>query len=294
MKISVVICTHNRADSLRRTLQSLGKQTLPVDEFEVLVVDNASTDDTQTVVKSCTSLPVRYLHEPILGLSVARNTGWQNATTNYVAFLDDDAVAAPGWLEHILQTFDSAEGEEVVVGGRVVLALPVPKPAWLDDSLLFCLGELTGPPGISTLSTTSLYLPGCNIAFKKSTLLQLHGFPTLLGRTGSTLLSGEEILLQKKVVAGGGAVLYHHQASVTHHIEADRLTKKWFMRRMYWEGVSTKRIEKILQHHTPLGHELVALVRQLFSIRFVFRRTFQDSCTATRRLGRIKEAIWPH
>ena len=93
--ISVVVPTHNRAASLPGTIQSLTQQTLGANQFEILVVDNASTDETRRVVceEFCWVSNLIYVHEPQLGLSNARNAGWKNATARDVAYLDDDATA---------------------------------------------------------------------------------------------------------------------------------------------------------------------------------------------------------
>jgi len=293
MKISVVICTHNRAQSLKRTLHSLTTQTLPHSEFEVIVVDNASTDDTQTVVTSFADLPVRYIFESSVGLSIARNTGWQNAHNPYVVFIDDDAEADPVWLESILKTFAARVDQAVVVGGKVELVFPVQKPAWLEESLLFCLGNIDVGPGTIILDTTPFYLPGCNLAVSKQTLLDHGGFPTLLGRKGDNLLSGEEILLQQKIKAAGGSRIYTEAAQVKHHVERSRLTKKWFLKRMYWEGVTNKKIEKMMGHHISLATELAAFLRQVFSFGFIFKASFADMCLALQRFGRVVESVRP-
>jgi glycosyltransferase involved in cell wall biosynthesis len=294
MRISVIICTHNRAGSLRRTLHSLTTQTLPRSEFEVLVVDNASTDDTQQVVGSFVDLPVRSIFESVLGLSHARNTGWQSASSPYVAFLDDHAEAAPNWLVSLLETFEAHPEQEIVVGGRVTPVFPHPKPNWLDASLLFCVGQLDVGRSTMTLNTTGFYLPGCNIAFLRSTLGHYGGFPATLGRTGSDLLSGEEILLQQKIKSGGGSILYTYAARVKHHVDGARLKKMWFVRRMYWEGVTSKKLEVLAGVDTAFTTELKAFMRQIFSFGFLFKARFTDVCTAAKRIGRMVECIRPY
>jgi glycosyltransferase involved in cell wall biosynthesis len=94
--LAVVIATHNRASYLEKALDALSAQTLPSHTFEVIVVDNASTDATREVVSGRirASRNLRYLPEPRLGASVARNAGWQATSAPYIAFLDDDAIPA--------------------------------------------------------------------------------------------------------------------------------------------------------------------------------------------------------
>ena len=94
VQISAVVCTHNRAAYLRKALQSLVDQTMAQELYEIIVVDNASTDGTKQVVSEYSGASnLRCLYEPVIGLSRARNTGWGNARGEYVAYLDDDAVA---------------------------------------------------------------------------------------------------------------------------------------------------------------------------------------------------------
>src|SRR5712671_6825521 len=103
-RISVIIATHNRADLLAIALKSLARQTIPPAEYEVIVVDNASSDQTPAVVRQMSpAMPqVRYVFEERLGLSWARNAGLEAARAPYVAYLDDDAKAEPEWLEALL------------------------------------------------------------------------------------------------------------------------------------------------------------------------------------------------
>jgi glycosyltransferase involved in cell wall biosynthesis len=107
--MTVLICTHNRASKLEGALRSLEAQTLPKERFEVIAVDNASTDDTQAVLDACSSraiLNLRKVREMELGLDAARNRGLREAGGEIVAFLDDDARARSDWAESILKGFE--------------------------------------------------------------------------------------------------------------------------------------------------------------------------------------------
>ena len=103
VRISAVVCTLNRATYLARAVESLVNQTYPKEYYEIIVVDNGSTDNTREVVEQFSQCAIiRYIYEPVKGLSQARNTGWQAAAGKYVAYLDDDAIARPRWLEKML------------------------------------------------------------------------------------------------------------------------------------------------------------------------------------------------
>jgi glycosyltransferase involved in cell wall biosynthesis len=119
LSISVIVCTHNRAAYLAKALQSLVSQTLDKDEFEVIVVDNASTDRTPHVFEETIfGGPARYIYEARLGLSWARNAGLRAVRGRYVAYQDDDAVACPDWLERAQETLEAFGPRLGLLGGR--------------------------------------------------------------------------------------------------------------------------------------------------------------------------------
>ncbi|NER85111.1 MAG: glycosyltransferase family 2 protein [Leptolyngbya sp. SIO1D8] len=133
LPVSVIICTYNRADRLCLALEALQKQTLPQDQFEVIVVDNASTDDTQEVCnRYLTQLSnLHYHYESIQGLSRARNQGLEVAKGRIAAYLDDDAIPSPQWLQALLQGFETIEPEPVAVGGAILPLWEVAPPVWM-------------------------------------------------------------------------------------------------------------------------------------------------------------------
>lgn len=135
--LSVIICTFNRAHYLRKAIHSLLKQTLPPETFEILVVDNGSTDETcQMMTEEFDSVTnLRYLYEPTPGLSHARNTGWKHAQGDYVAYLDDDAIAVSDWCHNILNVFKSYEIRPGCVGGRVAPIWESSCPHWVSVTM---------------------------------------------------------------------------------------------------------------------------------------------------------------
>lgn len=239
-EISAIICTHNRTDYLQKAISSLANQDLSRETFEIIVVDNCSTDSTRTVVESFAAIGnIRYLYEPVLGLSHARNTGWKNAETPYVAYLDDDAMASPVWLRRILQTFESMRPRPGCVGGRVKPIWEAPRPAWLGDEIVSCLTVIDwsdAPHVIENLN--SQWLAGANIAFPKDLLYQLNGFTPYLDRSGSNLLSSGDVYLEKQIQKSGHTCFYQPDVEISHHIPASRLDQHWFIRRYYYQGIS--------------------------------------------------------
>ena len=238
--ISAVICTHNRAQYLTKAIQSLIDQHTPKDKYEILIVDNCSTDATREVVEKFSSEGnIRYIYESTLGLSYARNTGWANARGKYTAYLDDDAIACPVWLDKILEVFETVTPRPGCVGGKTEPLWEAPRPKWLSDELVTALTVIDWfdtPHVLRDLSRT--WLVGANIAFPTEILERVGGFTSGLDRAGKKLLSSGDVFLEKQILKAGYPCFYHPEIAVSHHIQRSRLEKRWFIRRYYWQGVS--------------------------------------------------------
>jgi glycosyltransferase involved in cell wall biosynthesis len=238
-RISVVVCTHNRAAYLRKSLASLVDQTIDTAQFEIVLVDNASGDDTADVVREeFGHVPnLRHLHEPVLGISRARNKGWRAARGQIIACLDDDAVAEPDWLEAVGQFFDEGWERVGAVGGRIEPIWEAPRPAWLADDLTPSLTVLDWSDGVRPIRTDE-WIVAANIAFPRSALEAAGGFRTDLGRRGTRLLSNEENLLRLEIEDLGLICYWDPRITVRHHVHATRLTRSWLRKRSWWQGVS--------------------------------------------------------
>lgn len=246
MKLSIVVCTYNRAESLQETLSALIQQQHSLAEIDILVVDNNSTDETKDVIASmqqASPLPLRYLFEARQGLSYARNRAAAASDADVVLFIDDDASPVhQDWAERIAQAFNN---DQVGAGGGDAIAQwpATGRPQWLHDQLLSYLGIVD----FGHASTTDLRYPhfpyGVNIAFRRETLIELGGFSAALGRSGDTLLSGEETELCRRINATGQRVVFVPKASVRHRMAPERLNKDWFLSRARAQGESKATIE---------------------------------------------------
>jgi len=266
--ISAVVCTHNRATQLRRALASLAAQTLPADRYEIVVVDNASTDATRDLVtRELAGLPqLRYVFEPALGVSRARNAGWRAARAPLVAYLDDDAVAAPDWLARATSAFALLKPAPACLGGPVLPIWEAPRPAWLPDALLpyltvLELGQGSGP------MPRGKFLYGTNSVFPRERLAEIGGYAPELGPIGRWHRSGEDTFVQKQLRDRGHLLWYEPSLRVQHLIPAARATPRWLLRRLYLEGLSRARQKLLARAPGPLGRlRLVgAALRKLFS-----------------------------
>jgi glycosyltransferase involved in cell wall biosynthesis len=239
MVISVVIATHNRIAHLKKALESLAIQRLHQNEYEVLVVDNASTDGTKEEVEHFAQKHafVKYIHENAPGANFARNTGWKNAQGKYIAFMDDDAVADSQWLASIVSCFESIRPQPAIVGGKVLPIWESAKPSWIEGKLLTALSVVDYGEQPRFLKDHE-YFFSVNMAFRKELLAAFGGFDVSLGRVGQVLTSNDEILVAKKIRKAGGQFYYDPTANVMHHISANRLTMHWFKKRYYLQGYS--------------------------------------------------------
>ena len=237
--ISAVVPTHNRSAYLRKCLRALEKQTLPPQQYEVIVVDNDSIDDTPSVVKSfCERNSIfRYVHEAKPGVAIARNTGVRVSSFDFVAQTDDDAEPDPTWLERILARFREHPNDVGIVGGEVLPIWEAERPAWLSDALLRPLSAGLMWSTEARFLRANEWLIEVNSAYRKAALLRIGGFPERIGRIGEMLLSGEScanVLMQR----AGSRLFYDPAILVRHHVHASRLSKTWFRRRSFWQGVS--------------------------------------------------------
>lgn len=236
-EISAVICTFNRDTYLCKALDSLVHQTLSRELFEVLVVDNGISEATRRVVEGYShKFDVRYMPEPKLGIAHARNAGWRGVRSPLLAYLDDDCVACPQWLELILFSFHSVEPAPACVGGSVTPLWETPRPPWLSDRLLKYLSMVTYEGEAKWLEQPVLVT--ANLAFTKDILAYVGGFDIDLGHKGQHLLCGEDTLALARVIATGKGCYYDARINVGHHVLPTRLTRRWFVKRAFLGGIS--------------------------------------------------------
>ena len=301
---SVIICTHNRASSLVRTLQAVLEQDFQASDMEVIVVDNASTDDTKETVQSISQnalFPVKYLFEPTLGLSHARNAGLRQALGKIVVFTDDDALPRTQWIRNLTKAYDDPEIK--AAGGDTDPIWPKPEPPlWLHPSLIGYLGLTLYPRSSCRELHYPSYPYGVNISFRRETAIKLGAFSTDLGRQGRYLLSGEETDLCHRIEKAGGKIVYVPGAIVDHVIPQERLTKSWFRARAFCQGLSKATLERSLASQVSMTWKIV---KRLFILSgsivcFVFfsilrrqRLAFASECKLRMSYGYLLRAVAP-
>jgi glucosyl-dolichyl phosphate glucuronosyltransferase len=241
MDISVVLGTYNRASSLRTTLESFSSLIGLSDlTWELLVVDNNSTDSTRDVIRSFSTTAhfvVRYIFEKRQGRSAALNAGIAEATGEIVAFTDDDVLLDPGWLSNLARTFDRFDC--AAVAGRVVPVWNHPKPNWLEMEGQFAVVNFELGDDFKEIKIPPL---GANSAFRKD-VFRRHGvFRLDLGVTGSKhTITCDDTEFGGRLIRAGDKIVYSPHAVVYHPVDPARTTKKYFLTWFYYNGVSLTR-----------------------------------------------------
>jgi GT2 family glycosyltransferase len=172
-------------------------------------------------------------------LARARNTAIDNCRTEFIAFIDDDAVPAPEWLARILEGFDTFGTRAACVGGKVQLCFDSDRPAWLSESMMTLLSGVDWG-GELRVANTKEWVAGTNVSFRTDLLREVGYFRMYLGRVGAgaSLLSNEETDMVGRLREVGGQVLYAPQALVRHNVSGERLTRTWLRRRVAWQAAS--------------------------------------------------------
>lgn len=238
--ISIVVCTFNRCDLLYRTLLSLGNQTLDKDCYEVIVVDNASTDDMKSVISSfLNEKNFRYIYEEKQGLSHSRNTGFLNSKAEYVGYLDDDAKASKNWLSEALEVIINKKPD--IFGGPIYPYYLNKKPEWFKDEY-----EIRMTSKSSRFLRRGEYISGSNIFFKKELLLKLGGFNTKMGMKGKNLSYHEETDLMIKAWENNPSlkVYYSLPLKVEHLVSEKKMHISFYFKSCYFSGKEYTKINK--------------------------------------------------
>lgn len=246
MTFSIIIPTFNRADAVRRTLASVAQLDFSRESFEVLVVDNGSTDPTRQAFDSARTITPgcnwRYFYEPMPGSLSARHRGALESEADICAFIDDDVRVAVNWLHALREAFQ--DPAVALVGGPSRPIYESRPPEWLqafyheDDHARHCgwLSLLEG--GERSKEIDPRYVWSLNYSIRKKTLFDLGGFhPDYLPKPLQRFQGDGETGLSLKILKAGGKAVYHPQAAVQHEVPAARMTGDYFQQRAHFQGM---------------------------------------------------------
>jgi glucosyl-dolichyl phosphate glucuronosyltransferase len=217
--ISVVICTYNRADLARQAIASALAQDFPKSEYELLIVDNSSTDLTCAMAQEfCQAYPnIRYVLENKVGLSHARNRGWQEAAGEYVAYIDDDCKVPPTWLLAASKVIEQVH--PVAFGGPSYAFYNSQKPAWFKDEY----GSHVQGQEMRPLKARE-YLDGMNMFIRADALEQVDGFNPDFGMKGKKIAYGEETDLIYRLREQSEEIYYAPEVFVYHLVRTEKMS----------------------------------------------------------------------
>jgi len=269
--VTVLIATHNRASRLRETLEALLAQQTPAGlGWEVLVVDNGSTDDTLEVFRTMSMRAqgrLRYLSEPRLGKSRALNAGIAVARGAVIALTDDDVSPAVDWVATAAVVLDKwgVDG----AGGRIRPRWEAEPPSWLLESprLLEYLAIMDcDRPAMMPIPAGSYpQVWGANMVYRRAALQALRGFDTRLGPVGGRRFCNEDVDIVRRMLQSGRAVAYDPRLTVFHRIPRARLRRAYFRRVMWDMGEG----EALAAAEPPGGPRILGIPR--WRIRFMAR-----------------------
>jgi glycosyltransferase involved in cell wall biosynthesis len=252
MRLTVALCTYNRADFLRQTLAGLAAQNFPRDQFEILVIDNNSTDHTAAVVAefAATRPTPRHILEKQQGLDYARNRAIAEARGDIILFGDDDILVRHDWLAQMLAPFASAHGEKVgAVGGEVIPVFPDGLPPWVAEWHAPLAFRTDAGPLLSRHSPM-----GANLAIPRAVFAQVGIFHTALDRAAGNYFSGGDSEMVRRIRAAGFEIWFAPAAAVKHQMPANRTTFRYAARHAF-DSARSRTIDRAGQ---PGAHAYLA------------------------------------
>jgi len=282
LNASVLICTYNRSALLAETLDSLALTGASHLTWEVIVVDNNSTDDTRAVVTQripAFPVPLKYIFEPRQGKSNALNLGIAASDAMVIAFTDDDVRVSQDWVTKACEPL-VAERHYDYTGGPVFPIWEGPCPRWLEGKP----GDLWGTLAILDYGSAPFCFEerqripvGANMAVRRDLIDRIGGFAPDLDRTGRSLLGQGQAEFFCRSRASGARGLYVPEMVVEHHVPSSRLTLDYFRRWWYWKGISRFRLEQ-MHPTTELGVDITKVGKVFRVPKYMYRAALQDVC----------------
>lgn len=253
--LTFAFCTYNRADRLEKLVAVMREQICPI-PFEILAINNNSTDNTTEVLRQLAQLPgptLRWVTEPVQGIVAARNRGIAEALdSDILVYIDDDEIPLPGLIEAAADAILN-EGAECA-GGRVEMDFTtIPRPTWLENDLLGFLAAVDHGPDAFWIQDASTPIWTANVAydmrlFRNDSALR---FDKRFDRVGNVVGGGSDAVMFRTLVARKARIRYRPEMAVRHAVEAWRLHRRYFLKLHYLAGIRKR-------------HELPAYRRALF------------------------------
>ena len=247
MRFDLIIPTYNRSELLDRALASVDRATSPEGmTVRVTVVDNNSTDDTQSVVEAWGKRfagSLTYLHETRRGRSSALNAGISSTDGDIVGMIDDDEEICTQWFVEAQRLF--AREQIDFIGGPCLPRWGAERPDWLPKSYRGVIGWVENGDEEKPFDNSSpAILTGGNSIIRRSVLERAGLFSTALGRTDKRLLSCEDEEFYHRLLATGARGRYTPGLVIYHYVPAERLTRRYHRSWCFWRAVSLGLLER--------------------------------------------------
>lgn len=237
--MTVALCTHNHLDRLQVTLNALQSIHGSGVAWELLVVDNASSDGTASYLKQLPAVwrgsSLRVVSEPQLGIAHARNRALAEAKGEYILFIDDDETPDPNWLQAHTEAIRAFQPD--ALGGRIMVSLTDGgAPGWLKPELAGFLGALDhGSVGAWLTRSETPVFTG-NAAFRRAVFDRIGLFDTKFGRRGTANFGGEDVDMYERLIAHGCSVRWVPDALIHHRISSLKLRRSYFLDLHFKQG----------------------------------------------------------
>lgn len=274
IKLSVIIPTRNRSTYLRGTLDSIVKQTFSQEEYEVIVIDNGSTDDTKEVTHSFSTRikNLEYHYDDTPGLHVGRHKGLKMAKADILVYADDDIIAFPSWLQAINDSFK--DDSVALVGGKDLPKYESNPPFWIKEKWYqlcefgHCMFELSLIDfGDEIKEIVPTYVFGCNFAIRKEILLETKGFhPDGMPFEKIEYRGDGEGYVTRYIRKKGFKTIYNPKASVYHIVTKDRMSLDYFKKRAFCAGIEWSYVTKRYQKKESFLRVLKNKLKQLTNL----------------------------
>jgi glycosyltransferase involved in cell wall biosynthesis len=278
LKISVVICTYNRAAYIQDAMDSLYHQTINKQQYEIIIVNNNSSDNTIEVCKAWIAAhqdaQYAFYNEAKQGASYARNTGAAVAKGHLLCFMDDDAIAESDYLERIIRFFEE-HPDAGGLGGRIIPKYIPEEPTWMSYYVSSMVGNFDYSPTVAVFSLNKYPLES-NMIIRKIDFDAVKGFNEALpGVVGTLRIGGEGKDFFFKLKALGRVIYYDPAIKVQHVVEVSKLTKEYLYRVASGIGrgekIRTKKISTLNYYKKILEYFIKLIAAIILGIKYAFQ-----------------------
>lgn len=268
MRISIIVCTYNRCEILKYCLDSLEKQYVEKAQYEVIVVDNNSTDNTKEVVEEYCgrNSNFRYVFEENQGLSHARNRGAKESEADWVGYVDDDGKVRENYIEQALYTIENFDFD--CFGGKVVNWFKYGKPRWYS--------EIYDPEKekYKEICEYEGFVSGGISFYKKAIIIMHGGFSSELGMKGGEMGVGEETRLQVLIKKNGGKTGLNPFITLEHIVAPEKMNILYFIKRSYHAGKVENTVFNMENDTKP---SIFYMMTEIIKISVLNLRKFKNS-----------------